>query len=373
MLPRVDGGAAADREDPVGVDGYVDVHRGHLRPPGDVRHVERAPPLARDHERPCDAELGERRAELADPPADDHGSVSRANSTNARAARVSVRPRRTDEQDLALEVEPIDARFDERAGGEVRLDRRARDEGDAVPGAHGVRDRLLQAELDAHVEIAQSRARAAQRFLDHLADTGAVLHQDQVLPTQIVERDRPAGERMPRRADEDDRVTQERLVLDAAVTRRRADDTELERAVGDALDDGLRVEDGERDVQLRMLLGEPAEERREDDAAGPGRRADLERPGELAGRVVGELVDDLFFERKQPLRRPVELGTGLRRLDAAAGAVEQLRAEPLLERPHLEAHSRLRDAEPLGRLGERLALDHLAERPQLPRVHKDSL
>ena len=168
---------------------------------------------------------------------------------------------------------------------------------------------------------------------------------------------------MSRRADEDDRVAQERLVLDAAVARRRADDAELERPVGDPLDDGLRVEDGERDVQLRVLLGEPAEQRREDDAAGAGRGADLERPGELAGRVVGELVDDLLFEREQPLRGAVELRAGLGRLDAPAGAVEQLRAEPLLERPHLQADRGLRDAEPLGRLGERLALDHLAERP----------
>ena len=178
---------------------------------------------------------------------------------------------------------------------------------------------------------------------------------------------------MPRRADQDDRVTQERLVLHATVTRRRTDHTELERPVGDALDHRLRVEDGERDMQLRMLFGEPAEQRREDDAAGPGRRADLERPGELAGRVVGELVDDLVFQREEPLRRPVELGTGFRRFDAPTGAVEQLRAESLLERAHLQADRRLRDAEPLGRLGERPALDDLAERPQLPRVHKGSL
>ena len=130
---------------------------------------------------------------------------------------------------------------------------------------------------------------------------------------------------MAGRAREHDGVAEERLVLDAPVPRRRADDAELERPVGDALDDRLRVEDEQRDVQRRVLLGEPAEELREDDAAGPGRRADLERAGELAGRVLGELGEDLVLELQQPLRAAVEAGAGLGRLDAPAGAVEELR------------------------------------------------
>ena len=42
---------------------------------------------------------------------------------------------------------------------------------------------------------------------------------------------------------------EERLVLDAAVARGSADDAQLEGALGDPLDDRLRVEDAERDVQ----------------------------------------------------------------------------------------------------------------------------
>ena len=83
----------------------------------------------------------------------------------------------------------------------------------------------------------------------------------------VVERDRAPGERVAGRAGEHDGVAEERLVLDAAVARRRADDAELQRAVGDALDDRLRVEDAERDVQRRVQLGELAEELREHDAA----------------------------------------------------------------------------------------------------------
>src|SRR5256885_13469631 len=99
-----------------------------------------------------------------------------------------------------------------------------------------MRDGLLEAELDPHVEVAQARARTAQRLLDHLPYARAVLHQDQVLPAQVVQRDGTAREWVAGRADEDDRVAQERLVLDTAVARCRADDAELERPVGDALD-----------------------------------------------------------------------------------------------------------------------------------------
>ena len=178
---------------------------------------------------------------------------------------------------------------------------------------------------------------------------------------------------MPGRAREDDGVAEERLVLDPAVTRRGADDAELQRAVGDALDDGLRVEDAERDVQLRVRVGELAEDLREDDAARPGRGADLERAGELAGRLLGELGDDVLLELQQALRAAVEAKPGLGRLDAPPGAVEELRPEPLLERANLQRDRGLRHPEPLGRLGERLPLDHLAKRLQLPRVHNSYL
>ena len=86
-----------------------------------------------------------------------------------------------------------------------------------------------------------------------------------------------------------------------------------------------------------------------------------------------DLLEQLLLEREQPLRAAVEPPPGLGRLDAAAGAVEELRAEPLLERADLEADGRLRDAEPLRRLREALPLDDGAERSELTRVHKHSI
>jgi len=163
--------------------------------------------------------------------------------------------------DLTLELEAGDARLDERPRGEVVLDGRARDERHAVAAADGARDRLLEPELEAHVEVAQPRADAPQLVLDHLTDARPVLHHDQRLAAQLVECDRAACEGVTGRAREDDGVAEEGFVLDAAMAGRRTDDSELERPVGDALDDGLRVEDAERDVDLgvdfRKLTEEP--------------------------------------------------------------------------------------------------------------------
>ena len=47
----------------------------------------------------------------------------------------------------------------------------------------------------------------------------AFLHQDQRLAAELVDGDRAAGERMPRRADEDHLVAEQRLEPDAAMRR----------------------------------------------------------------------------------------------------------------------------------------------------------
>ena len=100
---------------------------------------------------------------------------------------------------------------------------------------------------------------------------------------------------------------------------------------------------------------------------------ELELPAELALGLARDLLEDLVFEREQPLRAAVEPQPSLGRLHSAAGAVEELGPEPLLERAHLERDCRLRHAEPLGRLREAASLDDGAEGGELARVHKDSL
>src|SRR5207247_11088692 len=89
--------------------------------------------------------------------------------------------------------------------------------------------------------------------------------------------------------------------------------------------------------------------------------------------LTGKLVEQLPLDREHPLRGPVEPLAGLGRRDAPTRAVEQLGPEPLLERPNLKADRGLRDSKPPRGLGEAPAVDYLAERGALARVHKDIL
>ena len=118
---------------------------------------------------------------------------------------------------------------------------------------------------------------------------------------------------------------------------------------------------------------ELAEELRYDDRSRAGRRADRQRPGEVSVALRRHVVEHLLLEREQALRAAVEARARLGRLDAAAGPVEKLGPEPLLERAHLERDGRLRDTELLGGLRERAPLDDGAERGQLARIHKRML
>jgi hypothetical protein len=82
-----------------------------------------------------------------------------------------------------------------------------------------------------------------------------------------------------RRDREHDFVPDERLELERAVATKRADDPELELAVDYAVDDGLRVPDRKRDVEIWMLALEIAEQERDEVCAGPRGSADGERSG----------------------------------------------------------------------------------------------
>ena len=190
---------------------------------------------------------------------------------------------------------------------------------------------------------------------------------------QLVERDRAAGERMVGRRREDHLVAEERLERDAALPPRRADDAELELARGDVLDDRVRVGHRQRDLDAGILGLELAEQQRQDDRRRAGRGSEVERSRELALADRRDVLEQLILEREHPLRAPVEPPAGLGRLDPAARAVEQLLAEPLLERPDLEADGRLRDPEALRRLREALPLDDRAKRSELSRIHKQRL
>ena len=127
---------------------------------------------------------------------------------------------------------------------------------------------------------------------------------------------------MAGRHDEDHLVAKERLENDPAVARRSADDPELELAFRHLLDHPVRIRDRQGDAQLGVPALELAEQHRDDRATRSGRGAERELTAKHA-LVACELLEQLPFERKHPLRGPVEALPRLGRLDPAAGAVEQ--------------------------------------------------
>ena len=165
----------------------------------------------------------------------------------------------------------------------------------------------------------------------------------------------------------------QRLEADTAMTRRRADDPELQLTFGHEVDHRLGVVHLESDADAWALLLELAEELGHDDRRRPGRRSERERACELAVLLGRDVVEELLLELKHALGAAIQPPARFGGLDAPARAVEELQAEALLERPHLQRDGRLGDAEPLRRLRERPALDHRAERLQLARIHKHLL
>ena len=60
-----------------------------------------------------------------------------------------------------------------------------------------------------------------------------------------------------------------------------------------------------------------------------------------------DLRDELVLEREHALRAAVQAPPGLGGLDPPAGAIEELRPEPFLERANLQRDRGLRDSEPV--------------------------
>src|SRR5919109_5120326 len=138
-----------------------------------------------------------------------------ARERDERLRRVRERPSaRTHQRDLARGLEPLHLGGGERARGQLRLDGGARDEAHAVARGDGALNRLLQAELEPDVEVAQARSRMPELVLDHLAHTRSFLHHDQRLFAQLLERELLAGEAVPGCADQHDFVAEERLEHD---------------------------------------------------------------------------------------------------------------------------------------------------------------
>ena len=201
-----------------------------------IRSVRHLPPAADDADRRVGVQRAVARSERpAAPasrrtsgqrvkaPADDHKGEPLAGDVEERlrhAGRLAAG--RPHEGDLARRLEARHTRGGERARRERGLDRGARDEGDAVP-AWTARVPTPGGRAPAGRRGPSAACRASQLVLDHLPHARALLHEDERLRAQLVERDGLTGEAVVGRAGEDDLVAEERLERDAsdAAERRR--------------------------------------------------------------------------------------------------------------------------------------------------------
>lgn len=122
-------------------------------------------------------------------------------------------------------------------------------------------------------------------------------------------------------------------------------------------------------MNTAVLALELAQEKRDGDGRGSGRRSEHELALELAIRDRRDVGLDLLFEREELLGTTVETPPRLGRFDPSPGAIEQLRAEALFERPHLERHGGLAHPESRGGLREAAAVDDRAEGLELACIH----
>src|SRR5262249_11334553 len=180
-----------------------------------------------------------------------------------------------DELHVACRLESLYTRNRERAGGEVSLDRDAGDERGTEVVEHGQARRLLQSELERHIQLAGGDAELTKVVLDHLAYPAPLLHEDERLLPQLLERHRLPRPLVVAGNREHHLIPVEGLERDAAMTGGGADDAQLELSTPDLLDDGIRGGDRERDMHLRVEALELAEYDGQHASSRAGRGADL--------------------------------------------------------------------------------------------------
>ena len=357
--------------------GLGDAIRRHLAPDGDAaRRAARGRPSAGSRRAAATRPRPPRRLRPASraPSGRSRRAARARTSTNACATRVSARPlARTSGTSRAGSSPSTRTTASVPAARSASIAMREMNVTPKPPSTARAR-RLLQPELEPHVEVAEADAELAQLLLDHLPDAGALLHQDERLGLQLLERHALAGARARRGTASTTSSRIERLEHDAAVAarrRRRSPSSSSRRA--DLLDDVLRVRHRSARRAPRMQLLELAEDDGQDacrparstrrSRAGPRARP---RPPRRAPRAAAPRARAAAARRGRAGGRPRSARRGGRSGRGAAGRA-------LLERADLEADRGLRHAELLGRLREAPALDDGAEGGELLRVHKNTL
>ena len=266
--------------------------------------------------------LGEHAGQLLEPPADDHVRArSRANATNACAARGSARPAARAIQISRVEVEPLDARLGERAGRELGLDRAARDERDAVAGLR----RRCAPTPGARARAARRGRAACAPLLRSSSSTICRTPAPSCIrisgpSRELVER-RPSGRRTGARAGRRGSPRRGRTARRRPTRCRRAAPT-IPSSSSPRRRRARRPTACRARRARRAARGSRAGTRRGGAASDDRRRARSRRRSRACPRAPrpgsASSVEQLLLEREQPLRAAVEPQPGLGRLDAAA-------------------------------------------------------
>jgi hypothetical protein len=157
-------------------------------------------------------------------------------------------------------------------------------------------------------------------------------------------------------------------VLDAAVGQPCSDHADLGAAFGDPIHDGAAVADQERDRDVRKLLLEAADERRQHVLAGNGARGHEQIARQPALEAVHGL-ERLALELEHTRGVREEEAARARGLRSPAEPVEQPHTQLLLERADVLGNRRLGEEQRQRSLREGLELCHLDEDFELPQIH----
>ena len=259
---------------------------------------------------------------------------SRARTRRRPAPRSTPPGRRAGDVDVAGEVEPFTRASASLPAARSGLDRAARDEADAEAARTALRTDSWRPSSSG-----TSRSRSLMPLLRSSSsnicpDAGALLHQDQrpLDSSSSATVGRRTGARAGRRGSPRRGRTARTRRCGAGGAAPTIPSSSRRSATSSTTDCVSETDSSTRSSALARWNSQRRRGRTIGGGAGGG--ADLERPAQRLVRL-GDLVEQLLLEREHPLRAAVEPQPGLGRLDPAAGAVEELRPEPLLERAHL--------------------------------------
>ena len=184
----------------------------------------------------------------------------------------------------------------------------------------------------------------------------------------------PAGQRVGRREQGDERLVEQRVDLDVGAGVEPVDRQEghVERVAVQALEHDLARLLAHDEVDVRMALVEGGEQRREVEAAGRAHRPDHHAAGAQPGQL-GQLLPRRVDLGERAARALGQQLAGGRQRDVPRRPVDEREPDLVLEPLDLLRERRLGDVEPRRGAREVALVVERDEVAQLPQLHSDVL